>query len=49
MNVISASKAKWMAAAAPLKRKKVAESQPAANPWAALQNVSDVAVIEQPI
>ena len=33
-----------MAAAAPLKRKKVAEAKQAANPWAALQNVSDIAV-----
>ena len=34
-----------MAAAAPLKRKKVAETKQAANPWAALQNVSDIAVM----
>jgi hypothetical protein len=33
-----------MAAAAPLKRKKVTETMQAANPWAALQNVSDIAV-----
>jgi hypothetical protein len=33
-----------MAAAAPLKRKKVAETKKAANPWAALQNMSDIAV-----
>jgi hypothetical protein len=40
---LSGARAKWVAAAAPLKRKKVAESQ-SANPWAALQTSSDVAV-----
>lgn len=36
--VVGAYKAAWQAAGAPLKRKKVTETQPvsAANPWAAL-------------
>jgi hypothetical protein len=42
---VSGTRAKWVAAAAPLKRKKVVEPQPT-NPWAALQKDggSDVAV-----
>ena len=40
---VSAKRAKWVAAAAPLKRKKVVDTS--SNPWASLQTSSDVAVI----